>query len=153
MKSLAMKTVSPSRPTSWTLTMLGCRSWAAARASRKKYSTSDGVQLAAARHLQRHDPVEHRVAGLPHRAEAAHADLLQQLEVAQPPAGPPASMRDGRLVAHQADVAAAGGAGHVVEQLLVDHLDRMTAVGTANLHGEVVPGAPGAPRVDYSLPL
>ena len=41
-KSLTMKTVSRSRPTSWTLTMFGCRSWAAALASRRNCSVSSG---------------------------------------------------------------------------------------------------------------
>jgi hypothetical protein len=50
----------------------------------------------------------------------------------------------GQCAAHRTDVAPAQRAHHVVEQFLVNHLDWMVAMWTANLHGWAVPGMPYA---------
>jgi hypothetical protein len=57
--------------------MFGCRSCAAARASRRNLSAS-----AVTRDLDGHPAVEAGVAGLPNRAERARAELLEDLELA-----------------------------------------------------------------------
>ncbi len=60
-------------------------------------------------------------------------------------------MSNRRVLADQRDVTAAGRAHQLIEQFLLDHLKRMMAVRTANLHGWVVREGIGRATHDYSL--
>ena len=89
-----------------------------------------GVELFPARNLQRHGPVEHRVASLPDRPELPHPETLNQLEVR--------NLRERGCVARvfgivdEAKAAPAGRAVDVDERGIDDQVDRAMAVRTAN---------------------
>src|SRR5262249_38119703 len=88
-----------------------------------------GVPFAGAGQLQGHDPVQLRVAGLPHRPVRALAELAEDLEPAElpairPPTGGGVADIDGRT-ARRADDLARG--------LVLDELDRPVAVRTADV--------------------
>ena len=92
------------------------------------------LDLAAAGDLDRHDAVELRVAGLPDRAEMPAADAFQKLEMPDRSYGPRSV--GGRFAADQAEIAAARWASDVGQGVGIDHLDRIMAVGTADVHGQ-----------------
>ena len=89
-----------------------------------------GRHAAGARNLDGHGAVELFVAGLPHAAEAADAEPLDQLEAAQ--------LRERRrhprgfALVHQAEVAAAGAASEIGERRIDGHFRRCMAIRAAD---------------------
>jgi hypothetical protein len=82
-----------------------------------------------------HHTIKLGIAGLPNATESAHAELLNQLEVAQLTRRW-AMVRGRGVTPHQAEIAAARRTAQLVRQILLDDLNRILAVRTADVHGE-----------------
>ena len=86
------------------------------------------------RNLDRDDAIKFRVAGFPDGSEGSLAQAVQQLEMAE-------HLDDGTVVMTSLDVlgqietTAARWARNVAGRVVVDDVDRIVAVRTANVHG------------------
>ena len=95
------------------------------------------VKLSLAGDLHRHGPIEPGVSGLPHGAEPAGAQSLDQVEMADGPRALGARALLGRmvrgLVGDEAEALAAGRAGDLIQRALLQTLDEVLAMGAADL--------------------
>ena len=90
-------------------------------------------KLVSPGNLHRHRAVQLSIVGSPHGPKGAGSQRLEQLEVTdglgfRGPIG-------GRLGVHQAEAAVARGTGDFTEQRVVENLDRMMTMRTADANG------------------
>ncbi len=93
------------------------------------------AKLVFAGNLDRDEAVELGIAGLPDAAELSHAELLDQLEMAQI-ADSAGGIRLGLLAGDEVERAAAGGTAQFSQRVVVQDLDGIAAMRAADVHAD-----------------